>query len=61
MPSSTDGTYVEDVKDPLKVLLPSGNRIFVVLCVEYLRGRVSFTQFDDLLLDPDHGPTPRTQ
>ena len=39
------------MKDIIEVLFPSGNLILVVLRVEGLRGRVSFTQLDDLALD----------
>ena len=39
------------MKDPVQVLPPSGNPIFVVLRVEGLGGRTSFTQFDNFFLD----------
>ena len=54
MPSIADRTYVEDMNNPLEVLPPGGNLIFVILCVEGLRGRVSSTQLDNLAPYPCH-------
>jgi len=34
-PKATDRTYVEDMKDPVEHYTPSGNRIFVVPCVDH--------------------------
>ena len=42
------------MKDPIEVLLPSGNRIFVVLRAEESRGRMPFALLDDLPLDLGH-------
>ena len=55
-----DSTYVEDVEDSIEVPVPPRNRIFVRLGVETPRDRMSFTLFDDLLLDLGHGPTIET-
>ena len=49
------------MKDPIQVLPPSGNLIFVILRVEGLGGRISFTQFDDFFLDLPHSSGLRAQ
>ena len=56
MPDETNRTHVEDLKDPIEVLFPNSNRIFVILRVESSRGRMSFTLLDDLPLDPGQSP-----
>jgi hypothetical protein len=48
------------VKDPIEVLPPTGNRIFIVLRTEELRNRVSFTLLVDLALDLGHGSAIKT-
>ena len=47
-------THVEDLKDPIEVLPPSGNRILVVLCMEESRDSISFTSLDDITLNLGH-------
>ena len=47
-------TYVEDVKDLDKVLLPSGNLVLVSLREDKPEGCVPFTVLDDLPLDIRH-------
>ena len=42
------------MKDPIKVLPPSGNLFSVILHMEGLGGRISFTQLGNLLLDLGH-------
>lgn len=44
------------MKDPIEVLLPSGDRILIVLRKEESRDHISFTLLDDLLLDLRHSP-----
>ena len=44
------------MKNPVEVLFPSGNLILVVLRVEDLRCRISFTKLDDFPLDPGQSP-----
>ena len=48
-------THVEDVKEPVELLHPSSDGVFIVLRVEQSRSRASFTPLDDLLLDLSHG------
>ena len=60
MPSIADRTYIEDMKDPIKVLPPSSNLILVVLCMQGLRGRIFLAQLDNLVLYPGHGSGLRT-
>ena len=48
-------THIKDIKDPVEVQFPSGNRLFVILCVEKSRGYISPALFDDLPLDLCHG------
>jgi len=57
MSNRTDWTYVEDMKDPIEVPLPSRNLIFDVRRVKESRGRIPFTPYDDLPLDLCHGST----
>ena len=52
--------YVEDLKDPVKVLPPSGDRAFIHLLVETTRNRVSFTLLDKFPLHVGHGPAIET-
>jgi hypothetical protein len=52
----TDGTYVEDVKNPVELQLPTGNHFFVILRLEESRDGVPPTPFDDFLLDLCHSP-----
>ena len=40
----------------MEVLLPSGDGIFITLCMEEPRGRVPFPLPDNPLLDPGHSP-----
>ena len=56
----TDRTHIEDVKDPMEVLPPSGNRTLVILHVEESGDRMSFTLLGDLLLDLGHSPAIET-
>ena len=52
MPSRTDYTHVEDVKDPDKVLLPSRDLLLVALR-EYESGHyTALALLDDFFLDP---------
>ena len=51
----TDWTYIEDVKNPREILLPSRNLILIALRAEKSRDRISFALFDDLALDFGHG------
>ena len=55
MHNRTDRTYIEDVKDPKEVLLPSHNFYLIVLRVENSGGDIPFALLDDLLLDLCHG------
>ena len=54
-----DSTHVEDMKDSIEVLLPSGDGILITFCMEEPRGRVPFPLLDNLLLDPGHSPASR--
>jgi len=54
MPYRSDGTHVEDVKDPDEIQPPGGNPLLVVLCVEVLRNHVSFALLDDPRPDLRH-------
>ena len=56
LPNRIDLTHGEDLKDPIEVLFPTGDCILVVLRVEDLRNRISFTLLDDLVLYPGHSP-----
>ena len=44
------------MKDPVEVQLPGGDSFFIILRVEKLRDRVSFTPLDDVSLDLGHSP-----
>ena len=57
----SDGTHVEDMKDPNEVQLPGGDFFLVVLCVEVLRNHISFSLLDDLPLDFNHSPKVRSK
>lgn len=52
----SDGTHIEDVKDPVKIQLPGSNRFFVILRTEKARNRVSLALFDCLPLNLRRGP-----
>lgn len=47
------------MENPIDVLLPSSDRIFIFLLVEESRNWVPFTLLDVFLLDVGHGPTMR--
>ena len=49
-------TYVEDLKDPVEVLPPGRNRIFIALGVQDPRDNMTFIPIDDLLLDLGYSP-----
>ena len=55
--NTSDQTYVEDVKDPEKVLLPSGDFVFIALRKYELDHCVPFTLLDDPHSDLHHGST----
>ena len=55
-PYDNDGTYVENLKDPVEVQPPCSNLVFIVLCVQMSRNHVSFALLDDLPLDLRHSP-----
>ena len=55
-PYRSDGTHVEDVKDPGEVQPPDGDHRFVVLRVEELRNGVPFAPLSHLPLDRTHNP-----
>ena len=52
----SDGTYIEDVKDPVELQLPARDRLFVGLRVEMSRDRTSFLPIDDVPVDLGHSP-----
>ena len=52
----SDGTYVEDVEDPVEVQPPGCDRPLIVLRVENSRDCISFTPLDDTPLDLGHSP-----
>ena len=56
MPNRTDLTYVEGIKNPIKVRPPCGDRILIILHTVRSGERIPFTIFDDLLLDLRHSP-----
>ena len=60
MSNGPDRTYVEDVENSEKVLLPSRYLLFVALREDESDHRISFTLLDDLLLDLRHGSAIRT-
>lgn len=45
------GTHGEDTTNPIKIQLPTSDRIFIVLRVEELANKGPFTSLDDVLLD----------
>ena len=55
MSNKADRTYVENVKDPDKVIPPSGNHVLIDLRVKGPGDYVPLTLFDDLPLDLGHG------
>ena len=55
MPNRTDWTHVEEVKDPVKILLPSANLVLIALCKDQSGDSTPFTLLDDLLPDFIHG------
>ena len=52
----SDGTHIEDEKDPVEVQPPGCDRLFIVLRVEKSRDRISFAPLDDIPLDLSHSP-----
>ena len=55
MTNGAKQTYVEDAKDPSKVLLPTGNLVLVTLCEDESGDHTPFAMLDDIPLDPcDH-------
>ena len=56
MLNKTDRTYIEDVKNPGKVLLPRYDLVLIALRAEKSGHRIPFTPFDDFPLDLGHGP-----
>ena len=50
-------THVKDMKDPVEVQPPGGNRVFIALGVEKARNYVALALLQDLPLDLRHGPT----
>lgn len=58
--NGTDCTHVEDMEDPIEVLLPTSDRIFVAPCAENSRDRASFTLFDDIPLNLSHSSAMET-
>jgi hypothetical protein len=56
IPSRTNRTHVEDLKDPNQVLLPTRNLVLIVPGEDELEGCVPFTTLDDLLLHLYQGP-----
>ena len=47
------------MKDPDEVQPPGSDRLLIILRVEKSRNCISFALFDDLPLDPRHGPEVR--
>ena len=54
LPNRIDWTHVEDLKDPVEVLSPCRNSIFVVLRVDNPGNSAPFTLLDDLVLYPGY-------
>ena len=52
----SDGTHVKDVKGPVEVQPPGGDRLFVALRMEKSTNLISFTPLDDVSLDLGHSP-----
>ena len=52
----SDGTYVEDVEDPVEVQPPGRDRPLIVLRVKNSRDRILSTPLDDAPLDLGHSP-----
>ena len=53
---SSDGTYIEDMKDPVEVRPPGSDRLFIFFRVEKSRDRTSLAPLDDVPLDLSHSP-----
>ena len=51
MANKSNLTYVEDVKDPDKILLPRSNLVLITLGEGESMYRIPFALLDDLLLD----------
>ena len=51
-----DQTYIEDMEDPVEVLLPTSNLFLIGFRVEESRGHVSLTLLDDHFLNRGHSP-----
>jgi hypothetical protein len=56
----TERTYIEDVKDPDKILLPSRNLVFIALREDEPDYCTPFTMLRDLPLDPRQGSAIQT-
>jgi len=52
----SDGTYIEDMKDPGKFQPSSHHCLFVILRMEESRDLISFTPLDDVPPDLSHRP-----
>ena len=50
-----DWTHIEDVKDPNKVILPSGDLVLIDLRMEHSGEHIPFFLLNDLPLDLGHG------
>jgi hypothetical protein len=55
MSSRANGTHVEDLKDPEKVLFPTRNLVLISLRADESGDRIPFALFDDLPLNPGQG------
>ena len=51
MANESNRTYIEDMKDPDKILLPGSNLALIALGESKSMYRIPFTLLDDLLLD----------
>ena len=56
MLTKTDQTYIEDVEDPIEILLPTSNFLLIGLRVEESRGHLSLTLLDDKFLNRSQSP-----
>ena len=57
MSNGTNRTYVKNMEDPNKILLPSGNLVLIALRMDGSRYLVPLTLLDDLPLDLSHRST----
>ena len=46
---------MEDLEDPVEILLPTRNRILILLLADKSRGNIPFTLLDSLPLNRTHG------